>query len=196
MACALTPRRWPITRLLSRNPLIRRTDRLEALTLCLAAAIALVAIPLSVVVHNEVRTAQTATMERQAQTIHSVQATAVDDASAIVTETGGGAMVTARWTFNSAPHTDSVKVDDSSINAGERFDMWVDQKGDATHAPLTAAEAVMGSVLTAIVFYLAVLSLITLLVVAARGVLRRFRHRAWDVDLELLTGSGGDHLHR
>ncbi|MXP21710.1 hypothetical protein GIY30_10160 [Gordonia sp. HNM0687] len=192
----LTPRRWPIARLLSRNPLVRSTDRIEALTLCLAAALALVAIPLSVLVHDEVSAAQTAAMERQAQTIHSVQATAVDDASAIVTETGGGAIVTARWTYNAVPHTGSVNVVDGSINAGERFDLWVDQRGEATRGPLTAAEAAMGSVLTAIAFYLAVLALTTLLVVAARAVLRRFRHRAWDIDLALLTGSGGGHLHR
>ncbi|WP_287014719.1 hypothetical protein [Gordonia sp. (in: high G+C Gram-positive bacteria)] len=193
---ALTPRCWPIARLLSRNPLVRRNDRIEALTLCLATALALVAIPFSFLVHSEVHAAQTAAMERQAQTIHTVQATAVDDASAIVTEAGGGAMVTARWTYNSVPHNGSVDVDDGSINAGDRFDLWVDDAGDATHAPLTAAEAALGSVLTAVAFYLAVLSLIALLVVGARAVLRRFRHRAWDIDLELLTGSGGGHLHR
>ena len=59
MSPALTPRCWPIARLLSRNPLVRRNDRIEALTLCLATALALVAIPFSFLVHSEVHAAQT-----------------------------------------------------------------------------------------------------------------------------------------
>lgn len=46
----LDPRCWRITRVFGRNPLLRRTDRVEALIMVVALAVSLIAVPVAGVV--------------------------------------------------------------------------------------------------------------------------------------------------
>lgn len=192
----LSPRRWPITKLISRNPVIRPSDRVEALAICMAAVIAVLAIPLAVWVEGGVHTARTAAIAEQARTVHAVEATAVDDASVILSEGQNGALVTARWSYNAVPRRGTVNVDDTALNAGDQFTMWVDQRGQATRKPLTPADAASGAIMTAAAFYLAVLALSAVAVMGVRALLDRRRRRGWDSALADLTGSDDGHSHR
>ncbi|MFW0782898.1 hypothetical protein AAFP35_00120 [Gordonia sp. CPCC 206044] len=191
-----TPRRRTLASLVSRNPLIRRVDRIEALMVCLAFALALVAIPLAVSVQGGMYDSRMKAMSEQAQTIHPVQATAVDNSSGFVSEGQNGGLVTARWTYRSVPHTETVHVDDVSTERGDRFTVWVDDNGASTHAPITASDARLGAVVVGIAFYAAMIAVCFLLVMAVRKIGDRFRRRGWDTDLALLTGSGDGRLRR
>ncbi|ROZ89081.1 hypothetical protein EEB19_19405 [Gordonia sp. OPL2] len=192
----LSPRRWPITKLFSRNPVVRRSDRVEALAFCLAALLAVLAIPLAVSVEGGVHKARSAAIAEQARTIHAVEATAVDDASVIFSEGQNGALVTARWSYNAVPHRGTVNVDDTALNAGDQFTMWVDEQGQTTRKPLTPADAASGAIMTAAAFYLAVLAVSAVAVMGVRGLLDRHRRRGWDSALAELTGSDDGHSHR
>ncbi|MEE3852090.1 hypothetical protein VZC37_17235 [Gordonia sp. LSe1-13] len=187
-------RRWSVAPLFSSNPLVRRSDRAEALSVCLAAMLAVVAIPLAALVLGNVHDSQIAAVEEQARTVQPITATAVDDATAVATEAAPSGIVTAQWTHNSVMHTDTITTDDITIDAGDPVTVWVDSRGESTLAPMTANDAAISAALAAIGFYLAVVSLVIGFVMAARAIADRYRRRRWDADLALLTGDGGDQL--
>ncbi|AZG46645.1 putative membrane protein [Gordonia insulae] len=189
----LSPRRWPIMRLISGSPLIRRTDRVQALATCLAALVALIAIPLAVQVEDEVHTVRSAEIAEHARTTQAVEATAVEDSAVILAEGQTGTTVTARWTFASFPHRQVVSVDKAVVHTGDHFTVWVDPRGHATHEPLSESEAGVGAALTAVAFYGAALTLCALFVLSVRTIVGRHRGRAWDAALAALTGTDEDH---
>ncbi len=71
--------RWPVLlRLSGRDPLVRRTDRIEALVLVLAVVVALVAAPIAAAVGTEVYDSRGNFYAEQAHNRHSVTATVTD----------------------------------------------------------------------------------------------------------------------
>ena len=176
---ALSPRRWPIARLLSRNPLVRGSDRAEAFAVCLAVLLAVLAVPLAVMVQDSVHTSRSDAIAEQQRTIHPVEATAVEDSSVILTEGQSGSLVTARWSYKSIGHEETVNVD-TSTKAGDRFTVWVDDRGASTRQPLTPADALSGAILTAVAFYLGVLALLAVLARSVTAIIDRRRQRGWD----------------
>lgn len=185
----LIPQRWPLFRLASRNPLLRLSDRLESLAHWAAVVFAIIAIPLTVSVGHDVHGALVHTLEEQSQTVHPVTATAVRNSESLITPDGGDAMVQARWTYNSVSYSDTVHVD-TTVTTGEHFPMYVDDQGKATTKPMTGADIAANTVLVALTFYASLLAACVVFVLTVRSVLGRFRRRAWDAELALLTDSG------
>ena len=71
--------RWPILlRLLGRDPLVRTTDRIEALVLVLAVVVSLLAIPIAAAVGTAVYDSRRQAYAEQAHTRHTVAATVTD----------------------------------------------------------------------------------------------------------------------
>lgn len=185
----LTPRRWPIFRLVSRNPLVRSSDRAEALAHWVAVIFAVIAIPLAVTVGGNIHNSLLDTVARQSAAAHSVQATAVEKSQSLLTPNGGDAMVEARWSYNSVGHIESVHVD-SALDAGEQFPLYVNDEGKPATEPMTSADATANTVLVVTTFYFAVLTGCLLFLMAVRALLERSRRRAWDVELAQLSDSG------
>ena len=71
--------RWPIVRLFSRNPLVRASDRIEAVVLVLAVVVSLLAAPIAAAIGTAVHDARRHVYIGQAQTRHTVAATVIDD---------------------------------------------------------------------------------------------------------------------
>src|SRR4051812_17830613 len=91
--------RWPVLlRLAGRDPLVRTTDRIEALVVVLAVVVSLLAIPIAAAVGTAVYDARRQTYAEQADTLHTVPATVTDvPASPQILRTGT-TTVPARWT--------------------------------------------------------------------------------------------------
>ena len=71
--------RWPILlRLLGRDPLVRTTDRIEALVLVLAVVVSLLSAPVAAAVGTVVHASSRQLYAEQAHTRHSVAATVTD----------------------------------------------------------------------------------------------------------------------
>ncbi|MFW0794458.1 hypothetical protein AAFP30_11645 [Gordonia sp. CPCC 205515] len=185
----LVPRRWPISRLASRNPLVRASDRFEALAHWIAVIFAVIAIPLAVSVGQHIHSSLLETQARQTAAVHTVQATANEKSSSLLTPDGGDSMVEARWSYNSVAHVQSVHVD-SAVDTGEQFPLYVDDEGKPSTEPMTSADAMANTVLVATTFYVGAITASILFVMAAGWMLGRFRRHAWDLELAQLTDSG------
>ena len=97
--------RWLVVRLFGRNPLIRISDRVEALVLVLTVVVSLLAAPIAAAVGTAVYDSRSRLYAEQAQTRRTVTATVIDSPARSDTIT-----VRARWFAAGAEHTGAVKA--------------------------------------------------------------------------------------
>ena len=186
--------RWPVLlRLLGRDPLVRTTDRNQALVLVLAVVVSLLAAPIAAAVGTAVYDSSRHIYAEQAHTRHTVTATVTDVPATQILRTGT-TTVSARWIAAGAEHTGAVKTQ-STAKTGDTIEIWVDNTGAQVPAltPTTraAAEAAMG----ALVMWICVAAIAATLFIATRAVCDRIRFTRWQHDLDNLVGNGDGHQH-
>ena len=115
-------------RLRGRDPLVRATDRIEALVFVLVVVVSLLAVPITAAVGTAVYDSSRRVYVEQTHTRHTVAATATDvPASQQILRTGT-TTVPARWTAGGAEHTGAVKAQ-STTKTGDLIELWVDNTG-------------------------------------------------------------------
>ncbi|MFL6081988.1 MAG: hypothetical protein ACJ74F_02030 [Mycobacterium sp.] len=185
--------RWPVLlRLAGRDPLVRTTDRIEALVVVLAVVVSLLAIPIAAAVGTAVYDARRQTYAEQADTLHTVPATVTDvPASPQILRTGT-TTVPARWTAAGAEHTAAVKAP-STAKTGDTVEIWVDHNGEQTPAPTPTTRAAVEAVTGVLVIWVSVAAIATTLSTLTRAVCDRIRFAGWQHDLDSLIGHGDGH---
>ena len=186
--------RWPILlRLTGRDPLVRTTDRIEALVFVLAVVVSLLAAPIAAAVGTAVYDSSRHIYAEQAHTRHTVTATVTDVPASQISRTGT-TTVSARWTAGGTEHTGAVKAQ-STPKTGDTIEIWVDNNGTQVPAPTpttrAAAEAAMGS----LVIWICVAAIAATLFTATRSVCDRIRFTRWQHDLDNLIDNGDGHQH-
>ena len=143
--------RWPILlRLWGRDPLVRTTDRVEALVLVLAVVVSLLSAPIAAAVGTAVHDSSRHLYAEQAHTRHTVAATVTDVPASQQALRISTITVTARWSAAGAEHTGAVKAK-SATKTGDSIEIWVENDGVQVPAPKpttrAAVEAVTGALL-------------------------------------------------
>ena len=120
--------RWPILlRLLGRDPLVRTTDRIEALVSVLTVVVSLLAAPIAAAVGTEVYDsrrdiyAELATPRHRGRDGHRRPCLPTNLRTTMIT-------VQARWSAAGTEHTGAVKAP-STVEAGDPIEIWVDHNG-------------------------------------------------------------------
>lgn len=137
----LDPRSSTIGRIFSANPLIRRSDRIEAVITCAAVVVFLLVIPLASIVAAVVYEARHSHYVQEAKDRHQVVAS-VAPAGA---EALDPALVQASWPGSDGEQTAYVRVTDS-VKAGDHVQIWVNQSGNAVTAPTAPWHAVVDAI--------------------------------------------------
>ena len=133
----IDPRRWWMFRVFGRNPLLRRTDRIEVLIIMFAIAVSLSAAAVAGAVGTAVYDARHHLYVREAQSRHAVTATVID----ANVERGSGAVVAqVAWPDGRGLHTGPLQSDEP-INAGQQFRIWVDNNGSRVDPPTPISRA-------------------------------------------------------
>ncbi|OBJ87577.1 hypothetical protein A9W96_24480 [Mycobacterium sp. 1245852.3] len=176
------PRRL-LARLFGRNPLIRKTDRVEALILVLAVAMSLIAVPIGAAVGTVVHDSRSRLYAEQVQTRRPVTATVTGESqrrnldSPTVT-------VPARWFAAGTERTGDVTAP-LKAKTGDEIEIWVDDRGLPVARPLNTARN------DALVFAVATWWGVSLLAVAlfarARITLDRLRYARWQQSFDRLV---------
>ena len=130
----LGPGRGWLARLSGRSPLVRRSDRVEALVLLLALVLVLVAAPVAGAVGTAFYSSRSAFYQEQAKARHNVTATVVQDSTVIVRPYSLLVAVNARWQDHGITH-DGTFGWDRTAKAGEHLSIWVDAKGNYAGPP-------------------------------------------------------------
>jgi hypothetical protein len=183
------PRRWWIGRLFARNPLLRRTDRTEALAIVLAIGLSLLGVPAAGAVGTDVYTARSSRYAHEAQTRHPVSATVTEAAAATASSDTGTVDGQARWQTDRATHTASFESL-VPVKVGDRVDIWVDGNGNEVDPPTPTSRAGFDAINVAAPIELVVVAASVALVAATRWWLDRIRNARWENDLKALAGGG------
>lgn len=186
--------RWPVLlRLGGRDPLVRATDRIEALVFVLAVVVSLLAIPITAAIGTAVYDSRHNYAE-QAHTRHTVAATVTDVPASQQLLRTDTTTVSARWTAAGAEHTGTVTAQ-SSAKAGDTVDIWVDNNGAQVPAPAPTTNAAAEAAMGAVVIWICVAAIAATLFTLTRTVCDRIRFTRWQHDLDNMVGNSDGHQH-
>jgi hypothetical protein len=177
--------RWYL-RALDRNPLIRISDRLEALTFVVLFAVTLLAIPFATQFGHHTYDHTVLLANEEAQSRHSVQAVVVRGSTGLPTDFDNPANVTVQWRDGAQQRTEQI-VSPGSVQTGADVTVWLDEKGKVVPAPLTARDASVSAVSVAWTVWMMVAVFGGLAALGIRRSLDRSRAKAWERALQLLA---------
>ncbi|HWD01530.1 MAG TPA: hypothetical protein VG674_03560 [Amycolatopsis sp.] len=177
-----------------RNPLMRRSDRIEGLLVGIAVLMSLVALPFVIMLAKADVAHETAASDAQQHSRHQVTATvlaatpkagSVGDSAPIAQS----ARVTATWqTPAGTQQTGVVTVPAGNGNPGAQAPIWLDKSGKQTTAPLTHADAVTNGVLVGAFTWLCAAGILGGALWISRRVLDRKRAARWADEWAQLAG--------
>jgi hypothetical protein len=191
-AFTFDPRRWRTVRSFGRNPLVRVSDRVEAVAVALAVTASLLITPVVASLGTSVYETRSRLYTAQAQTIHAQRAIV---AAARVSEPStsrhaGYTTVTVRWKAGSIEHT-STFISYAGAGVGDQIDVWVDHEGNRVMRPPGRAQATVEAVAVAVLIWLGVVTWATALVRALRWGLGVLRDAYWEREIMALVGNDG-----
>lgn len=183
------PRRWWIGRLFGRNPLLRRSDRIEVLATLAALVVALVGIAGAGAVGTAIHDAERRADADLARTRHPVSATVVEAGAVTAFDGTRIPVVRARWSTATGPHTDAFPWDKKAV-PGEHIQIWVDNRGDHVGSPIPLRPAMDAFTAAAAIVLLTITLLASGLALLRRG-FHRARDAQWDREIRGLANDGG-----
>jgi hypothetical protein len=185
--------RWPILlRLRGRDPLVRTTDRIEALVFVVVVVVSLLAAPIAAAIGTALYDTSRRAYAEQAETRHIVAATVTDVGVSPQIVRTGTTTVPARWTAAGAEHTGTVKVQ-STVETGDTVEIWVDNNGAQVPPPSPTTRAAAEAAMGALVLWISVVAIAATLFTVTRAACDRIRFRRWQHDFDNLVGNGDGH---
>ncbi len=182
-------RHW-IVRALGRNPLVRFSDRVEAMTLVLVFAAALVVTPVAGAIGTAVFETRARIYAEEALTRHTVTATAIEDSTAIVEEKVEAYRVRARWLAGGVEHTGSVDAA-SFAKVGDHVDVWVNSSGNQVAPPTPTSRAGTDAMFAGAAVWFFAMTGIAGLAASVHSWLTHRRYRGWDREWAALVSNDG-----
>ena len=185
----IRPTTWPVLRLFSRNPLIRTSDRLEGAAVALAVILVIFAAACAGIAGTIIHDTETQKFLEQAQTRHTLVASAVADSKPEGSAGATASTVHAQWRLNGINHT-GVLGWDYAVKAGESLPIWVDADGNRVDRPTPIERATADAFSAAVVGWLIVVLAIGQVVAAVRAHAIRMRDAQWEKDIRSLVDEG------
>lgn len=173
-------------RALGSNPLVRASDRLEALVLFAVLVVALFAAPVAAQAGTQVYDDGMRTAGEQALHRHSVQAVAVDGSTSLLADFDGAAFTRVQWREGTQSRTEQI-ITPTTVKAGEPLKVWLDDTGKVVAAPLTTDDARLSALGAALTVWVAIVVCSALIAFVIRRRIDRSRDRAWERELHLMA---------
>jgi hypothetical protein len=186
---ALRRRSWWVARAFGRNPLLRRTDRIEAGVIVFAILLALAATPVCAAVGVAVYGSHARLYAEEAQARHTVAATVIEAGTRTNTPHATSIAVRAMWPVGGGVHTAWLRTS-PAVKAGDRIDIWVDGAGLPAAPPTPASQAAIDAVgAGAGIWFAATLGLVAC-VAMTRSPLNRIRLVQWEREIRSFADGG------
>jgi hypothetical protein len=185
----IRPMTWPVLRLFSRNPLMRLSDRVETAVVTLSVLFVFLAAAGAGVMGTVIHDGQAQRYREQAQTRHTVAASAVDDSRPTMSAETTPFTVHARWKANGVDHIALIGWN-KTVKTGDALEIWVDDHGRVVAAPRPVGRAALDAVALAFIGWMIAILAAAEVVGAVRAHLRRIRDSQWDKDICSLADGG------
>ena len=186
--------RWWV-RVFGRSPLVRRSDRVEAIALIFAVMLTVLAVPIAGAIGTFVHDARTRAYAEEVQTRHQVIATATDDGTVVPQLRGVAFAAPAAWTDSAIAHSATVAWPDAA-KVGDQQLIWVNTAGEFVGPPSTPSRADGESVVVALAVWLAVAEGSVTLVYLVRRRLNQRRYAEWDREVSAFHDNNGRRNHQ
>jgi hypothetical protein len=173
------------------NPLIRTTDRLEALAVLAALLTALIAIPAAAQAGDLVYASAVHTADEQAHDRHAVEALVVDGSTRMPADSeaptsSAPISVRAQWHEGTRVRTEQITTS-SMAKTGDSLTVWLNDAGKVVAAPMTADDARLSAAVATGTVWIAIVVCGALAAFLIRRGLDRSRARSWERELDLLA---------
>jgi hypothetical protein len=172
------------------NPLVRTSDRLEALAVLAALLTALIAIPAAAQAGDLVYASAVHTADEQARDRHAVEALVVEGSTRLPADseapTSAANSARVQWHEGNRVRTEQTTTP-SVAKTGDSLTIWLDDAGKVVAAPLTADDARLSADVATGTVWIAIVICGALSAFLARRGLDRSRYRSWDRELHLLA---------
>lgn len=171
------------------NPLVRLSDRVEALVLVLAVLVAVIAVPIAGAVGTSVFDERTRVYANEEQTRHQVIATATEDCTVVVQGRTVAFAADATWSDSGKVHAGTV-IWSNPVITGDRHSIWVDAQGEYVGQPSSPSRAGDEALGVALAVWLGVAAVSAALAYLVRRWLDRRRFAEWDREINASRDSG------
>lgn len=180
-----------------RNPLVRRTDRIEARLTSVLVFLVVAMIPVAVWTGALTWDTQLALSAQQTAERSLVTATTEGTPEAPAASYGdstiaGPATVPASWTWGHETRHGNIQVEVTTAS-GSRVAVWVDADGHQTLPPMSPTSAKVSSVLVGVSGWIGAVLVAGAVFAVARWRLDLARARRWSRDIEIFLGSTSSH---
>jgi hypothetical protein len=179
--------RWWV-QVVRRNPLVRGSDRIEAVVLAIAVILSIVAIPLAGAVGTFVHEARTRLYADEATTRHQVIATATANGEIVSKLRSITFSAEAMWMDAGRSHSGVVSWPDQA-KVSDRQYIWVDGEGEPAGPPSSPSRADSEAVVAALAVWLGVAVASVALVYVVRHWLNRWRFAEWGREIKASRNS-------
>ena len=177
--------RW-YRRALGANPLVRVSDRLEALVVLAVFVTALIAGPVATTAGAEIYDTGVHVAHDQAASRHAVKAIAVDGSTSMPADFSGPDYVRAQWHEGPRLRTEAV-ISPTTVVRGDTLTVWLDDAGKVVTAPLTTTDAKLSALGAAGAVWVMLVACSALVAFVVRRRLDASRDRAWERELRLMA---------
>jgi hypothetical protein len=166
-------------RVLSRNPLVRWSDRVEALMTLVLMVTALLFVPMAGAIGTAVHESRADFYAHESAGRHTVTATVTDEPILTFENVRVAATASVRWRDRDAAHSDIIFVD-PAVRVGDQVTIWVDRAGNHVSAPTASWQAGRDAVLAGVGAWLGVMAIVAGISAVVRMSLAHTRNRCWD----------------
>lgn len=170
------------------NPLVRGSDRLEALAVLAVFGTALFALPVATQAASSNYDTGVRAASEQSHSRHPVEAVALDGNSTMPSDLGSTAYVLAQWHQGTQMRTERVTTPEI-IKAGAPITVWLNNTENVVAAPLTLEDARVSALGAGGTVWVVVVACSALAAFAFRKGLDCGRYRAWERELHLMANN-------
>ncbi|OBF27760.1 hypothetical protein A5724_29575 [Mycobacterium sp. ACS1612] len=178
---------WRIFALFRRSPLIRVSDRIEALVMVVAVMASLLVIPVAAAVGTAVYDARREIYAEQHLTRRLVPATITSSAAAPTVSRASSGVVAVQWFDAGAEHTGVIAAH-KVTKLGEEVAVWLDDNGALTDEPTPTSQAAPDAVTFALFIWAGVTAVAAALWAGTRAVCDHARAGKWEHTIDILFG--------
>ncbi|MBP1820966.1 hypothetical protein [Mycobacterium sp. OAE908] len=173
---------WWIRVLHRKNPLVRSTDRIEAMTIAIAVIVTVFAIPIAAAIGTSVHGDRAGRYAAEAQTRHQLIATATEKGHVVLHSRVVDFSAEAIWSDAGRTHRDVVSWP-GPVNISDRQSIWVNNDGENVGHPSPPSRADGEAIGVALLIWLGVAEFSTAMLYVVRRRLNRSRYAQWDREI-------------
>jgi hypothetical protein len=173
---------WWIRALGRKNPLVRSTDRIEAMTVAIAVIVTVFAIPIAAAIGTSVHGDRAGRFAAEAQTRHQLIATATEKGRVAVHSRIIDFSAEATWSDAGRTHRGVVAWSEP-VNIGDKQSIWVNNDGENVAQPSPPSRADGEAIGVGLLIWLGVAEFSAAMLYLVRRRLNRSRYAQWDREI-------------